>query len=244
MFKSKALPIFAGAAALGVLALSGPAARADSITETLGVANPNLATQGSGPYGTVTISGVGTGTTFMEFEVTATGSNNFVFGDSSILGLNLSTAAGTGTLCETNGGNCTTGAPSITLTQAAAGQVDGFGNFNFVVDDGAGFSSPSSTFTFDFTTSNAVTAANLLTLNSDNADKVAHMALATNTACTGFAANTGATKPSGSPDNSACTSVVPAPLIGHGVLVLLAIGGVLVSGKALETFKKRSLHAA
>jgi hypothetical protein len=243
MLRSKALPFLAGAAALGALAFGGSAAHSDSITETLSVANPNLATQGSGPFGSVTIAGVGTGSTFNEFEVTATGSNNFVFGDSSILGLNLSTAAGTGTLCLTNGGNCTTGAPTITLSQAAAGQVDGFGNFNFVVDDGAGFSSPHSNFSFDFTTSNAVTAANLLALNSDNADKVAHMALATNTACTGFAANTGATKPSGSPDNSACTAV-PAPLIGHGILVLLAISGVLAGGKALESLKKHRLQAA
>jgi hypothetical protein len=38
--------------------------------------------------------------------------------------------------------------------------------------------------------------------------------------------------------------VVPAPLIGHGLLVLLAVGGVLFGGKLLESLKKHHLHAA
>jgi len=37
---------------------------------------------------------------------------------------------------------------------------------------------------------------------------------------------------------------IPAPLIGHGLLALLAIGGVLFGGKLLETFKARDLHTA
>jgi hypothetical protein len=38
-------------------------------------------------------------------------------------------------------------------------------------------------------------------------------------------------------------AAVPAPLIGHGLLVLLAIGGVLFGGKLLESFKKHRLQA-
>jgi hypothetical protein len=37
---------------------------------------------------------------------------------------------------------------------------------------------------------------------------------------------------------------VPSPLIGHGLLALLAIGGVLFGGKFLESLKQRHLHAA
>jgi len=37
---------------------------------------------------------------------------------------------------------------------------------------------------------------------------------------------------------------VPAPLIGHGLLVLLAVGGVLFGGKLLESFKKDHFRAA
>ncbi len=35
-------------------------------------------------------------------------------------------------------------------------------------------------------------------------------------------------------------SAVPAPIIGHGLLVLLAVGGVLFGGKLLEHRKRRS----
>jgi hypothetical protein len=37
---------------------------------------------------------------------------------------------------------------------------------------------------------------------------------------------------------------VPAPVIGHGLFVLLAVGGVLFGGKLLERLKKHHLHAA
>jgi hypothetical protein len=37
---------------------------------------------------------------------------------------------------------------------------------------------------------------------------------------------------------------VPAPMIGHGLLVLLAVGGVLFGGKLVENLKNRRLHAA
>jgi hypothetical protein len=38
--------------------------------------------------------------------------------------------------------------------------------------------------------------------------------------------------------------IVPAPLIGHGLLVVLAVGGVLFGSKFLESLKKHHLHAA
>jgi hypothetical protein len=37
---------------------------------------------------------------------------------------------------------------------------------------------------------------------------------------------------------------VPAPLIGHGLLVLIAVGGVLFGGRFLESLKKRHFQAA
>jgi hypothetical protein len=37
---------------------------------------------------------------------------------------------------------------------------------------------------------------------------------------------------------------VPAPIIGHGLLVLLAVGGVLFGGKLVESLKKQHLHTA
>jgi hypothetical protein len=40
------------------------------------------------------------------------------------------------------------------------------------------------------------------------------------------------------------TLAVPSPLIGHGLLVLLAVGGVLFGSKLLENLKKHNLHTA
>jgi len=239
MQKFKALPILAGAAALGAVALTGTLAYAAPITGTLNIANANLATQGSGPYASYTITGV-TGndsTGFTEFHVTASGLNGFVFGDSNVFNLNLST---TGTLCLNDmQSGCTTGAPSPTdLTQTAAGNADGFGSFNFSLNDGSGFS-PNSVFSslsLDFTTA-AVTEENLLTSNG-TATVAAHMALGSNLNCTGFAGN-GGTQGMGTNDNPGNCSAVPAPVIGHGLLVLLAIGGVLGGGKLLENLKKQ-----
>lgn len=45
------------------------------------------------------------------------------------------------------------------------------------------------------------------------------------------------------PDSIALFAV-PSPLIGHGLLALLGIGGVLFGGKLSETLKKRHLRAA
>jgi hypothetical protein len=39
-------------------------------------------------------------------------------------------------------------------------------------------------------------------------------------------------------------AIIPSPLIGHGLLALLAIGGVLFGGKLLETLKKHHPQAA
>jgi hypothetical protein len=52
------------------------------------------------------------------------------------------------------------------------------------------------------------------------------------------------TSANGTPEVLQTGTVVPAPLIGHGFFVLLAVGGVLFGGKFLEGLKKRHLHAA
>jgi hypothetical protein len=143
--------------------------------------------------------------------VSATGLNNFVFGDGGVFALDLSTAAGAGTLVS--------GSISPLTQVSGGGNEDGFGSFNFKLDDGNGFSSPHTGFTFTFTTANAVSEANLLDSTLPNV--AGHMALATNLACTGFAANGGT---GDAPSNPDCTRPPSAPepttlaLLGSGLI--------------------------
>jgi hypothetical protein len=201
------------AVAIGALTLMAPTAHA-TLTGQLTAANGDLATQGPGPYASYTIAGQGGGSTFTSWLVSATGLNNFVFGDGGVFALDLSTAAGAGTLVS--------GSISPLTQVSGGGNEDGFGSFNFKLDDGNGFSSPHTGFTFTLTTANAVSEANLLDSTLPNV--AGHMALATNLACTGFAANSG--PGGGSSGNPACTTPpsVPEPttlaLLGSGLMGL------------------------
>jgi hypothetical protein len=48
----------------------------------------------------------------------------------------------------------------------------------------------------------------------------------------------------GSNGQTGPVAAVPSPVIGHGLLVLLAVGGVLFGGKLVESLKKNPLRAA
>jgi hypothetical protein len=207
-----------------------PNAQADSISYSLTVANPDLFSQGAGPYGTITVSNVGING--MVWLVSAAGSNNFVFGATGTIALNVNLAnAGTVTLQPF---------PLCSLTpctQVGPGNNDGFGTFTFIVNDGPGFSNggyPSVSFLF--TTSNSVSSvSNLLMANDRGATVSAHMALASNTACTGFTADAGRNDASGPSQNPACVST-PEPSS-------LATGGIGMIGLLLLLGSRRLIKS-
>jgi hypothetical protein len=196
-----------------------PNAQADSITYTLTVANPDLFSQGAGPYGTVTVSSVGL--TGMVWLVTATGSNKFVFGSTGTFALNVN-LANAGTVILQPFPFCS----MSPCTQAGPGTNDGFGSFTFIVNDGPGFSNGGyANVSFVFTTSSVVSSvSDLLIANEHGATVSAHMALATNPACTGFTADAGRNDASGPSQNPACVSTPEASSLetgGIGVIGLL-----------------------
>jgi hypothetical protein len=210
-----------------------PNAQADSITYQLTVANPDLFSQGPGPYASVTVASVGT--TGMVWSVSATGLNNFVFGSVGSMALNVNLAnAGSVTLASS---------PACSMSpcaQDAAGHNDGFGTFSFIVNDGPGFSNGGySTVSFQFTTENAIAGrlvSNLLIANSNGSTVSAHMALASNTACTGYAANAGTNDASGPSTSEPCVSTPePSSLAtgGIGMIGLLMLLGGRKLAKSL-----------
>jgi len=115
---------------------------------------------------------------------------------------------------------------------ASSVMFDGFGTYNFAVRCSAvtagnicnpNGQSPSNDliFAIDAPSGQHIAVNGFLALD---------VAQASNTSNTGFA--------------SVVVAVVPPPLIGHGLFVLLAVGGVLFGGRLLESLKKHRLHAA
>lgn len=191
------------------LIVFGLCSSAQALSFSLTKANANLATQGPGPYGTIDVTGSGTA-----FHVVGTGLNSFVFGDGGAIALNIATGAGAVTL--------TTASCSSTCSDGGSGNEDGFGSFRFTVNDGSGFSAPVSTFSFDFTTANTIALASLIVTNSDGANVAAHMALSSNTACTGFTAD-GGTGGTNNDNPTNCHSVAePSSLLFAGSALALA----------------------
>jgi hypothetical protein len=207
-----------------------PVAHADSITYQLSVANPDLFSQGAGPYGSVIVSSVGSAGT--QWSVSATGLNNFVFGSVGAIALNVNLAnAGSVTLAST---------PACSMSpcsQASAGNNDGFGTYTLKVNDGPGFSSGGySSVTFQFTTSNAISGglvSNLLVANDHGATVSAHMALASNTGCTGYAANVGKNDASGPTQSAPCVSTPEPNSLATGGIGVLGLLLLLVSSRGL-----------
>jgi hypothetical protein len=246
MSKFKALPILAGAAGLLVTGLvSAPPVQADTFTFT------SCHITGGCPstdFGSVTLTQSGTS---VNFDVVLNNGNRFVEtgaggGELFLFNDSLASSTITNITATLNGVTQTTGAggtfpggfTGLTGISPAVG-ADGTGSFTASVEcttaaDCNGGSIPNIN-DLHFTVTNATLAQ--LEVGNGPGGTTGNMFVAdilcgaTQTGCT--AGLTGPVDVS-----------VPAPIIGHGLFVLLAIGGVLFGGKLLEGLKKQHLHAA
>jgi hypothetical protein len=239
MLNFKPLPILAGVAGLFVTGLLMPTpAQADTFNLTSCHLSSGCGT--ATQFGTVTLTQSGPN---VGFDVVLNPGNNFVetgAGGGALFIFNdtLSTTAVTNATATFDGVNVTGNIPGglSGLTNQSPFMADGTGHFTASVfcttsSSCNGNSSNQTINDLEFTVTNA-TLAQLETTNENGNFFVADI-LCGQTGCTGL---------TGPIDVS--TPAVPAPLIGHGLFVLLAVGGVLFGGKLLENLKNRRLHAA
>jgi hypothetical protein len=160
---------------------SAVAARADSVTFTL--ANGNSGISGfPGPYATVLVNRTSSTAATITVTGLTNGSNIYLLGAQGILGLNFSgavTASGLG--------------PDLSLGGAA--NEDGFGSFNFTLDNFDGFTHAVSSFSFNVTLNSGTwaSASAVLTPNASGNVAAAHIFVSCSTCtdalATGYAAN-------------------------------------------------------
>jgi len=159
------------AAGLALTLSLGTAARADLFTYDLSI--PNSAVNSyPGPYGTVKVDLTDSTHATVTLDATNQGTYTYGFGDGGTLGLNVS-------------GNFTGSVfswinlvGSSTPTNAGAGNEDGFGNFNYTVNNGAGAADSLSELVVKLTATNGnswADATSVLTLNNKDFFTAAHL---------------------------------------------------------------------
>jgi hypothetical protein len=252
----KSLSVLAGAAALGALAFSTSPASAVvvddpqvSVQQTSGPAlggDPNLITNPGSFFATVQ----GSGQAQNPFIVVVAEYNSIGTPTVSFSGCTIPSACpllGTGGTPSSLYGFTSSTAP---FTSSSSGSLFdqlgtptnggslSFGNLS-AHDTANGFAAPSSfeLFTFVIPSTLDNTGVNLDTTATPGSFVAAYGCGGTSSgACTGNDVFQTV--------NTNIGLVVPSPVIGHGLFVLLAVSGVLFGGKLLETLKKRHLQAA
>lgn len=197
------------------LALSlGSAARADVCNYDLGIGNSGISGYPA-PYGSVAVDLTSSTTADFTFTAASNASYNYLFGGQGTVGANINADTFTVTNID---GNITD------PTQQPAGNLDGWGSFNLVLDTFDGFTHANTTVTFTVNNTSGTWAscADVLTGNDNDHLLAAHVFVAnsngTNTGATGFATNGGGPFPPGVPEPSSMA------IAGLGLLGFLGFG--------------------
>jgi hypothetical protein len=253
MLKCKSLPILAGAAALGAMTLMAPNARAQVDTMTLhGFCGASAATSTCTDNGTITPTNQNP---LLQFGFTRSPDSNsgLTTPTFELVALVPDTAPGATTQTIEYLGHGTGVTASTTLTRVAGDFTTGTLDAFLGLTDAGGPANPLSGFQAGLTnqglpsTGFIVYEANFGSVTFGAPDPTFtpnppfNGALIAGTELYGLVEGSA---PNTRQDATALSStiiVVPAPAIGHGLLVLLAVGGVLFGSKLLE---KRNLHTA
>jgi hypothetical protein len=239
MSNPKSLSALAGAG-LGALTLAAPIAHA-TLFEDIGVPSAEIAAF-KGPYVALAITehtpNLATIVFTSRFQASPLpiGSNTNMMGGVGAADLNVNGAYTLGPVSE--GNSFATFTPTFNDNTPGA-MLDGFGSFNLSLNNVAGAANAATAITFDitnvtglWTSDSAVLTANASGFNAAvdvypcGPQQLAPCSpTSPNFDTTGFAANG--------------PQAVPAPLIGRGVPILLAVVGVLFGAKLLERSKQR-----
>jgi hypothetical protein len=175
----------------------GSIAKADTLTFDLNLANTGVI--GTGPYAQVTINQTSATTATITFQAYA----GFLIGGAQAVDLNFNGGPVTFDNLAFSGGCITPGCPvgGTAFSAGGSGTADGFGTFNFRLDDTDGFTNAVSSVSFDVEclTCNWLSASDVLVLNDDGHRAAAHIfasgTLCGDSPCTGFATEGGSEVP-------------------------------------------------